>query len=436
MKRLDLDPTDENIRLAILNDSLGRNKHIKTFYELLQNCEGINAIAIDGEWGSGKTFFAKELCEVINCHKISTSREEIVKKLSIGNLDESMIAVYYDAWKNDDDFDPIISILCEISLQLDDKFKIGKNIDIKGLISAIARLIPICGDSVEAIIGSTESNDIVEKFNERKKLKIEIQNYFAQLLEEKTNKLIIFIDELDRCNPIFAIKLLERIKHYLNNDNIIFVFTINSTQLQYSVKKCYGYGFDGYGYLDRFFDIGINIPTVDQDKIYETFCIYYSNSDNVIKTVVHHYNMQIRDISHYKFLCNVIAGKFNKNQGYLYPSDQNKMFLCTCIAPLIIGIFLNNKEDYNTIISGSNVKLFVDFFIETNMYDDVWARLGLTNQEQEDKENCAKEVYEAIFGKYDNQYVDKSVGRYQFSNKSKQEINEITSLLSNMSYFM
>ena len=49
---------------------------------------------------------------------------------------------------------------------------------------------------------------------------------------ERGNRLIIFIDELDRCKPTFAVHLLEQIKHYIFDDRITFVFSINLEQLQ------------------------------------------------------------------------------------------------------------------------------------------------------------------------------------------------------------
>lgn len=438
MNRLDLDPSDNNIRQAILNDSLGRNKHIKIFYELLQNCDGINTIAIDGEWGSGKTFFAKEICEVINVYNATKENlnNEIRNKIDIEKPDNSMLAVYYDAWKNDGDLDPIISILCEITYQLDEKFDIDIEDKAKNIINSISSLIPIYGTAIGIYLNNKiDSNNILEQFKKSRKLENKLKDYFNCINVEHCNKLIIFIDELDRCNPMFAIKLLERIKHYLNNKNIIFVFTINSSQLQHSIKKCYGENFDGYSYLDRFFDVRFNIPSIDNNNIYKTFGIYDSNSDNVIKTVAQYYNMQLRDIAHYKFLCNVITKEIDDCK-YISPSAENKFLLCTCIAPLIIGIFLNNKDDYNSIITGNNEKLFISFFTSMNIYEEIWVKLGQANQEQENKEKCAKSVYEAIFGKYDNQYIDKKIGSYQFSSNTKQELNEITSLLSDISVFI
>ena len=49
---------------------------------------------------------------------------------------------------------------------------------------------------------------------------------------KKGNRLIIMVDELDRCKPSYAVKLLERIKHYFTNDRITFVFSVNTYELE------------------------------------------------------------------------------------------------------------------------------------------------------------------------------------------------------------
>ena len=51
------------------------------------------------------------------------------------------------------------------------------------------------------------------------------------------DKLVIFIDKLDRCNPIYAIKLLERIKHFFDHENIIFIFSVNVNKLTNTISK-------------------------------------------------------------------------------------------------------------------------------------------------------------------------------------------------------
>ena len=118
-------------------DSLGRNKTIYRFIRLLLSIQDAITISIDGDWGSGKTFFVKQLKLVLEAYnssfKISNKDDEsdynddeningddvdqIKKVMSIIDekfFDETLVnnprfVVYYDAWENDDEVDPILS---------------------------------------------------------------------------------------------------------------------------------------------------------------------------------------------------------------------------------------------------------------------------------------------------------------------------------------
>ena len=74
--------------------------------------------------------------------------------------------------------------------------------------------------------------------------------------------MFVFIDELDRCRPSFAIELLEGVKHLFGIQGVCFVVSTNMAQLSESIKAVYGSGFDGYGYLKRFFDVEYSLPLV------------------------------------------------------------------------------------------------------------------------------------------------------------------------------
>jgi KAP family P-loop domain len=65
--------------------------------------------------------------------------------------------------------------------------------------------------------------------------------------------IVVVIDELDRCRPTYAIKLLEEVKHLFDVPGLVFVFGTHSGQLSKSVSGAYGEGFDGRAYLARFF---------------------------------------------------------------------------------------------------------------------------------------------------------------------------------------
>ena len=66
MNSFELIPTEENLIHTLDKDLLKRNKDLVRFYDLILAQEGASSIAIDGRWGSGKTFFVKQSMLLIN----------------------------------------------------------------------------------------------------------------------------------------------------------------------------------------------------------------------------------------------------------------------------------------------------------------------------------------------------------------------------------
>lgn len=64
--------------------------------------------------------------------------------------------------------------------------------------------------------------------------------------------IVVIIDELDRCRPTYAVKLLEEVKHLFDVPGLVFIFGMHKGQLAHSVKAAYGSDFDGQAYLGRF----------------------------------------------------------------------------------------------------------------------------------------------------------------------------------------
>jgi tRNA A37 threonylcarbamoyladenosine biosynthesis protein TsaE len=59
MKSYELQPTYENIMATLAENLIDRNKDIFRFITLLDTIDDSCSIALDGKWGSGKTFFVK-----------------------------------------------------------------------------------------------------------------------------------------------------------------------------------------------------------------------------------------------------------------------------------------------------------------------------------------------------------------------------------------
>jgi hypothetical protein len=79
----------------------------------------------------------------------------------------------------------------------------------------------------------------------------------------KRSKIIIFVDEMDRCRPTYAVDLLERIKHLFNIDNVVFVLSLDKQQLHTSLGAVYGQDIQSDEYLRRFIDLEYLLPRPD-----------------------------------------------------------------------------------------------------------------------------------------------------------------------------
>lgn len=104
-----------------------------------------------------------------------------------------------------------------------------------------------------------ELNKQRESFENFKKLLKSTSSW----LSDNDKRLVVIIDELDRCKPTFAIQTLEIVKHIFDIENLTFIFAIDIHQLSHSVECVYGQGIDSSGYLCRFFDYIAKLPTSD-----------------------------------------------------------------------------------------------------------------------------------------------------------------------------
>nr|WP_298078559.1 P-loop NTPase fold protein [uncultured Blautia sp.] len=111
---------------------------------------------------------------------------------------------------------------------------------------------------VEKIKG--KSTDILSIVQTEEEIRERVKDVFDNIIVERTQKLIIFIDELDRCKPTFAIEMLERIKHYFEDDRIIFVVSVNKEQLVHTISNYYGSGFDATRYLNKILYLIFDYP--------------------------------------------------------------------------------------------------------------------------------------------------------------------------------
>jgi len=261
MKRVDEEPTPEAIEDALTQDPLHRKREIEDFLKMLIAVEPPYTFVIDAPWGSGKTFFVKEVARALQIANPALEPDLETLNATLGETATELPAtpclpIYFNAWEDDHFDNPILPILASIANAAGEKnVKDGKDFreGVIGVLEAAASLIGYSGD-INGAIENLSGTDFLERYKKEKELRGKIDELVKTNLPEVANRAVIFIDELDRCRPEFAIKVLEQTKTLFQQDDIVVVYSTDITQLAYSLQGVYGPRFDGRKYLERFYD--------------------------------------------------------------------------------------------------------------------------------------------------------------------------------------
>ena len=253
------------------NDALDRRPLVEFLASLIGRLEGPFVLALDSPWGSGKT--------------------TIVRMLQAKLATDQFQCVYFNAWKVDYVTDPLVALVSALDdIHLTEAgaeaaFR-GHLKTAKKLTSAIAKRAVVAGvkaatlgildieDDLEKLAADATAEvtgNLVDAFLKEKqaleKFRLEVEKAVEQLRAAgKKETLVFFVDELDRCRPTFAIEMLERIKHLFDVPNIVFLLSVDKSQLEASTAAVYGEKINAPEYLRRFIDLEYGIPTVQTKR--------------------------------------------------------------------------------------------------------------------------------------------------------------------------
>jgi len=448
MKSYELKPTYENLLRTFQDDTIGRNADIFRFIDILNAMEEGSSIALDGNWGSGKTFFVKQVKMVLDAHNLFIPAEKEERGVFVearnrfykNNAPElqPLVCVYYDAWENDNDDDPVLSLVYTILNDVDTDFKL-KNID---AIKAGASVMEFfSGRNWTQMIESLRGESPLDALKGRKGVEGLIGEFLESLLPEKGNRLVVFVDELDRCKPSYAVKLLERVKHYFCHENITFVFSVNTNELQHVIRKHYGNSFDGSRYLDRFFDLRVALPPPDLSEYYRSreFNDRRYVFDITCNTVIRAYHFELREIAKYLRLVRMAAHKptHSGQSGYFSP-DRAVLFCLYYVLPIVIGLRVHDAKRYTDFVEGRDYSPLYEIAKKTELLDfrellncNETYDSGKQDKTQVTLEEKMKEVYNAIFNTtYNGINYHTKIGALEFNDETKPTLMRATGLLS------
>ena len=265
-----------------LQDKIGRGEIVEKicgFVDSLNKDKNF-CLAINGAWGSGKSFVLGLIEE-----KLSKKQEYIIIK--------------YDAWENTFYSDPLIAILSCVIDGIEDKLylvarteekvkkaiKVGANTlaklstkieKLKVTIKAIKDIIKNFQNPIDTTgLGNFKSYQTLLK--ETKEILTEVTQ--AGEYRERQTKLVILVDEIDRCLPDEQLKTLERLHHLFEVKNCAVIVTMNQACVAKTVQTIYG--IDGYEYLRKFFNFTFKLETSASEYLKSLLESYIKNFEKL-----------------------------------------------------------------------------------------------------------------------------------------------------------
>ena len=298
-------------------DLLNRRELAKKLTSYIERLRTGAVLAIDAPWGDGKTWFGKNWAKQLK--------------------DDGYSVAYIDAFEQDYIDDPFILLASELLDIVKDKsqskmkltkkatnvVKATASISAKvgmGLITKYALGGVDLGDEIEGAISEASKDaanksskwieESFKKHSENKKSITEFKKELEKYATSQDKPIIIFIDELDRCKPDFSISLIERIKHFFDVPNVVFVLLLNREQLEKAIKGVYGVETDASAYLGKFINFFFNLPKVDSAdtnrrrirNFIKHSIVKYRFPDNVnlaisdFEMYIFSFNLSLRDI--------------------------------------------------------------------------------------------------------------------------------------------
>lgn len=246
----------------IEKDGLGFEIYAKALSGVVRGTKDSMVTGIFGEWGSGKTSLMR------------------LVQSELKN-DPYTITIWFNAWMYEKEEHPIIPLIATIIRELEKYANLSKQLSgsFHSLINALrAVAYGFSGTSKIKIPGLAEveasfvAKDMIDRSDKltfdpllERSLYYSAFEKLAGVNIDNRLKVVVFIDDLDRCFPDNAVKLLESIKLVLSQNGFVFVMgvarSIIEGYLKYIYSKEYGIGdFESRLYLDKIIQLPFYIP--------------------------------------------------------------------------------------------------------------------------------------------------------------------------------
>jgi hypothetical protein len=247
-----------------IHDALRFRSHKNRLVEIIKNSDPRFAIGIFGSWGSGKTSF-------LNMMMADLDKPE--------NKND-ILTVWFDAWKYDrEKHFALIHFIREFRINIAKKGNKTKwSIVEKGVKDTLTAFgeslklsVPFYGPSINfdsgSFLNSIKSGKPISLSGE----KVPMHQHPTEILAEsiasqrKTNpklRIVVFVDDLDRCTAEKALEVIESIKAFMDIEGVVFVIAMDYDSISKVIEKKFGDNtISGKDYLQKIVQVPFPIPT-------------------------------------------------------------------------------------------------------------------------------------------------------------------------------
>ncbi len=360
--------------MSSTTDLLSRDQFVSVVSNIvdskIKQKEGYS-FAIDGKWGCGKTTVLDILEERLKCR---------------------YLVVRYNCWKYDFYEEPLIALLSEFAKAINSEqsfdyeeyekkawmiagkicsdvtsklIQAGTGIDIKAAVKYV--------NSIRSI--AKEERIKIKDVNDKLPIEFlieQIQNDLGMLSSFENRGIVLMVDELDRCLPDYAIKVLERLHHFCDNTKIIQILAINKKEMSGSIAKAFGYPnadrdmveYFASHYMQKFIDmtLSLNNGTINdpQALLFSSLENLFTEYDNLDKAFVADFIRNILNDIPMRNLKQIVKSVGSMHNLCLceYPEKDHKFsyaLVCAEILECVQGYYFNGPLDINIDCSKSDL---------------------------------------------------------------------------------
>lgn len=349
--------------------------------DILSDSRSSCTFALNGKWGSGKTFVLNML-------------ERQLREYQDG---EQYIVFHYNCWQYDYYEEPLVAIIAAMLDSLDEQTKLLSSDTRESLRRKMAAAKPILKTIAASFAKNKLGLDLAEVFTltdetvntvEQAKEKIEDEHAYDQYYAFKemiqsakaeleklatTQMVVIVVDELDRCLPSYAIKVLERLHHlFYGLENVSVLLAVDKLQLDTTVKQIFGENTNVTTYLKKFINFEL---TLDVGEIEGSFTERYGDyialfDETLLET----------DFSVDKFFAALFSDIEIREQErlmdriktihqMLFPQEKKDYsFMCFELLWLVFSEQYGLKKEFPIIFENGRFKMYRDQFPRFSEY--------------------------------------------------------------------